>query len=108
MSGSRTNQTRRTGRKDAPTTNKAGSMDGTDHGRDVWTYGPSSTAARQADYNAVKDELLREYHISTETFRKRVLTPLSTQHTLMAGYRTIGRTFCSGWPHRHSEWKPLY
>ena len=39
------------------------------------------TAARQADYDAVKDELLREYHISTETFRKRVFdTPFDSAH----------------------------
>ena len=39
------------------------------------------TAARQADYDAVKDELLREYHISMETFRKRVFdTPFDSAH----------------------------
>ena len=38
-------------------------------------------AARQADYDVVKDELLREYHISTETFRKRVFdTPFDSAH----------------------------
>ena len=93
--------------------------DGTDHGRDVRTYGPSSTswgraaswtqpiapkdqwplflrrslsgagltavaamtAARQADYDAVKDKLLSEYYISTETFRKQVFdTPFDSAH----------------------------
>ena len=34
------------------------------------------TAARQADYDAVKNELLREYHISTEMFRKCVFDTL--------------------------------
>ena len=33
MSGRGTNHTKRTGRKDSPTTNRAGSKDGTDHGR---------------------------------------------------------------------------
>ena len=38
-------------------------------------------AARQADYNAVKGKLLREYHISRETFRKRVFdTPFDSAH----------------------------
>ena len=44
MSGSRTNRTRRTGRRDAPTTHRAGSKDGTD-GRDARLYGPSSTSS---------------------------------------------------------------
>ena len=39
------------------------------------------TAARKADNYAVKDELLRECHISTETFRKQVFdTPFNSAH----------------------------
>ena len=45
MSGSGTNRTRRTGCKDTPTTCKAGSEDGTDHGRDARLSEPSSTSS---------------------------------------------------------------
>ena len=39
------------------------------------------TAARQADYDAVWDELLREYHISMKMFRKRVFdTPFNSAY----------------------------
>ena len=53
-----------------------GSLSGAGH-----TAVATMTAARQADYNAVKDELLREYHISTETFRKQIFDiPFDSAH----------------------------
>ena len=41
----------------------------------------SMPADQQQDYATVKSELLREYHISCETYRRRIFeTPFSTSH----------------------------
>ena len=49
--------------------------------RSSLTAAATMTATRQDDYNAFKDKLLRECHISKVTFRKRVFdTPFDSAH----------------------------